>query len=176
MPPNSKFPKPASRQDPYRVYRFRVKWDGKYVAGFAKVSALERTTPVIRAGGAPSAPWRVPGQSDHAPITLERGVTYDSAFEQWASTLWNPRDATIGGPQSGPGNRDGPLKDLRRDITLEVYDEAGRKAAAYNIHRCRPSEFAALPDLDANANAVAIQKLTLQHEGWERDTTQERKP
>jgi phage tail-like protein len=168
MPPGSEFPKPPPPRDPYRVFRIRVKWDGKIVAGFAKVSALERAAPVIRAAGGSSTPPGIPGQSDHAPIILERGVTHDGAFEQWASKAWDHPGATVDGQQGEPGDRNASLDDSRRNVTLETYDEAGRKVAAYHVSRCWPSEFAALPDLDADANAVAIQKLTLQHEGWER--------
>jgi phage tail-like protein len=62
------------------------------------------------------------------------------------------------------------LQYFRKDLILEFYNEAGQLAIAYKIFRCWVSEFQALPDLDANANAVAIQHLKLENEGWERDT------
>jgi phage tail-like protein len=152
----------ATRFDPYKNFKFRVKWDGRYVAGISKVSALKRSTEVVehREGGDPSLSRKSPGRTKYEPITLERGVTHDLEFEQWANKVWN-----FG---SGLGT-EVSLLDFRKDIILEFYNEAGQLAIAYKIHRCWVSEFQALPDLDANANAVAIQTLKLENEGWERD-------
>jgi phage tail-like protein len=152
----------SQRFDPYKNFKFRVRWDGRYVAGVSKVSALKRTTEVVkhRDGGDPSTSRKSPGRTDFEAITLERGVTHDVEFEKWANKVW-----ALG---NGLGS-EVSLKDFRKDITLEVYNEAGQLAIAYNIHRCWVSEYQALPDLDANANAVAIQHLKLENEGWERD-------
>jgi phage tail-like protein len=173
MPTNTEFPKATYRHDPYRNFKFRVKWDGRYVAGFSRVSALTRTTQVIthRSAGDPSTPRRMPGQSEYEAITLERGVTHDNAFAQWANKVWDYHNSTIDDQQGGASNQDGSLKDFRKDIILEVYNESGQKVLAYNIYRCWPSEFRAEPELDANDNAVAIQSLKLENEGWERDTS-----
>ena len=153
----------ASRIDPYKNFKFRVKWDGRYVAGVSKVSAMKRTTEVVkhRDGGDLSTSRKSPGRSEFEPITLERGVTHDPAFEAWARKVW---DVT-----GGPGT-EVSLKDFRKDITIELYNEAGQLVIAYNVFRCWVSEYQALPDLDANANAVAIQTLKLENEGWDRDT------
>jgi phage tail-like protein len=152
----------ASRFDPYKNFKFRVKWDGKYVAGVSKCSALKRTTEVIehREGGDPSTSRKSPGRSKYEAITLERGVTHDVEFEQWANKVWN-----FG---SGLGS-EVSLKDFRKDIMIEVYNEAGQLAIAYKVFRCWVSEYQSLPDLDANANAVAIQHIKLENEGIERD-------
>ena len=152
-----------SRFDPYKNFKFRVKWDGRAVAGVSKVGALKRTTEVVkhREGGDPSSSRKSPGRTEYEAITLERGVTHDPEFEAWANKVWN-----FG---AGPGS-EVSLADLRKDIVLEVYNEAGQVAIAYKIFRCWVSEFQALPELDANANAVAIQTLKLENEGWERDT------
>jgi phage tail-like protein len=152
----------AQRFDPYKNFKFRVKWDGKYVAGISKVSALKRTTEVIehREGGDPSTSHRTPGRTRYEAITLERGVTHDVAFEQWANKVWN-YGAGLGSEVS--------LKDFRKDIVLELLNEAGQVVMAYKIYRCWVSEWQALPDLDANANAIAIQHIKLENEGWERD-------
>jgi phage tail-like protein len=173
MPTNTEFPKATYRYDPYRNFKFRLKWDGIYVAGFSKVSALTRTTQVInhRAGGDPSTPWPMPGQSEFAAITLERGVTHDVAFEQWANTVWDYLNSTIDDQQVATGIQDLSVKDFRKDIILEVYNEAGQKVIAYNIYRCWASEFVALPEMDGNGNALAIQMLKLENEGWERETS-----
>lgn len=152
------------RFDPYKNFKFRVKWDGKYVAGVSKVSALKRTTEVVkhREGGDPSSSRKSPGKTEYEAITLERGVTHDEEFEKWASKVWI-LGAGLGSEVS--------LKDFRKDITIEVYNEAGQLAIAYNVFRCWVSEYQAMPDLDANANAVAIQNLKLENEGWVRDTS-----
>jgi phage tail-like protein len=152
----------AQRFDPYKNFKFRVKWDNKYVAGISKVSALKRTTEVVkhREGGDPSTSRKSPGRTEFEAITLERGVTHDKEFEQWANKVWN-----FG---SGLGS-EVSLADFRKDLIIEVYNEAGQLALAYKVLRCWVSEFQALPDLDANANAIAIQHLKLENEGWERD-------
>ncbi|MFL6216667.1 MAG: phage tail protein [Blastocatellia bacterium] len=152
----------AQRFDPYKNFKFRVKWDGKYVAGVSKVSSLKRTTEVVkhREGGDPSSSRKSPGRTEYEAITLERGVTHDKEFEQWANKVWN-FGAGLGAEVS--------LKDFRKDIIIEVYNEAGQLAIAYKVFRCWVSEYQALSDLDANANAVAIQHIKLENEGWERD-------
>jgi phage tail-like protein len=173
MPTDTEFPEATVRYDPYCNYRFRVKWDGKYVAGFSRVSAPTRTTQVIthRPEVDPSTPRRMPGQSGHEAITLERGVTHDVAFQLWVNKVWDYHNSTTEDQQEGTSNPDVSLKDFRKDIILEVYNEAGQMVLAYNIHRCWPSEFRAMPELDANGNAVAVQSLKLENEGWDRDTS-----
>ena len=152
----------AHRFDPYKNFKFRVKWDGRYVAGISKVSALKRSTEVIehREGGDPNSRRKSPGRTTFDPITLERGLSHDPEFERWANKTWN-----LG---SGLG-AESSLKDFRKDIMIELYNEAGQLAVAYKVFRCWVSQFQALPDLDANGNAIAIQHLVLQNEGWERD-------
>ena len=151
------------RFDPYKNFKFRVRWDGRVVAGISKVGALKRTTEVVkhREGGDPSTSRKSPGRTEFDPITLERGVTHDREFEQWANKVWN-FGAGLGAEIS--------LKDFRKDIIIELYNEAGQKVISYKIYRCWVSEYQALPDLDANANAVAIQTIKLENEGWQRDT------
>jgi phage tail-like protein len=154
----------AQRFDPYKNFKFRVFWEGSTnpVAGISKVTAFKRTTEVIehREGGDPSSPRKSPGRSKYEPITLERGVTHDTEFEKWANKVWNYG--------SGLG-LESSLKDFRRNVTIEMYNEAGQLALRYKVYRCWVSEWQALPDLDANANAVAIQHVKLENEGWERD-------
>ena len=159
----SEFTVNASRHDPYKNFKFRVKWDGRYVAGLSKCSALKRTTEVVehREGGDPSSARKSPGRTKYEAITLERGVTHDVAFEQWANKVWNY------GSKLG---REVSLADFRKNIYLEIYNEAGQLVIAYKIYRCWVSEYQAVPDFDANANAVAIQHLKLENEGWLRDT------
>ena len=159
----AQFPVNPQRLTPYPNFKYRMKWDGRYVAGISKCSALKFSRELIehREGGDPSTARKSPGRTKYEAITLERGVTQDLEFERWANKVWN-YGAGLG--------RETSLKDFRKDITLELYNEAGQLVLAYKIYRCWVSEFQALPDLDANANAVAIQHLKLENEGWERDT------
>ncbi len=152
----------ATRFDPYKNFKFRVKWDGRTVAGISKVGALKRSTEPVehREGGDPSTTRKSPGRTKYEAISLERGVTHDVEFEKWANKVWN-YGSGLGAEVS--------LKDFRKDLIIEVYNEAGQLALAYKVFRCWVSEYQALPDLDANANAVAIQTLKLENEGWERD-------
>ncbi|HUG24246.1 phage tail protein [Piscinibacter sp.] len=150
------------RFDPYKNFKFRIKWDGRYVAGVSKVGSLKRSTEVVehREGGDPSTSRKSPGRTKYEAITLERGVTHDVEFEAWANKVWHV-GAGLGAEVS--------LKDFRKDVILEVYNETGQVVIAYKIYRCWVSEYQAMPDLDANANAIAIQTLKLENEGWERD-------
>jgi phage tail-like protein len=145
--------------DPYKNYKFRIKWQGRHVAGISRVGALRRTTEVVRhtEGGAVGSQRKSPGRTDYEAITLERGVTHDSEFEAWANQVWTLR----------PG--DEPTADFRRDLRIEVYDETGRLAIAYDVFRCWVSEYQALPELDAAGNAIAIEHIKVENEGWERD-------
>jgi phage tail-like protein len=154
----------AQRFDPYKNFKFRVKWDGKYIAGVNKVGPLKRTTDVVefREGGDPSTSRKSPGKTKFDAITLEQGVTHDQEFSNWASKVWN-FGAGLGAEVS--------LKDFRKDIIIEVYNEAGQLALAYQVFRCWVSEYQALPDLDASANAIAIRHIKLENEGWRQDTT-----
>ena len=153
-----------TRFDPYKNFKFRIKWDGRYVAGVSKISGLRRTTEVIqhREGGDPSTSRKSPGPTEFAAITLERGVMHDPEFENWANKVWS-LDAGGGAEVS--------LKDFRKDIVLELYNEAGQLVLAYKVYRCWVSEYEILPNLDANANAIAIEHIKLENEGWERDRT-----
>jgi phage tail-like protein len=161
--PAPEFTVNTERYDPYKNFKFRVMWDGKYVAGVSKVGGLTRTTQVVthREGGSPSLAHRSPGQTEYSAITLERGVTHDLEFERWANKVWSR--------PAGSGENQVSLKDFRKDIIIELYNEAGQKVLAYNVYRCWVSEYKPLPDLDAGANAVAIQSLKLENEGWDRD-------
>lgn len=150
------------RFDPYKNFKFRVLMDGRFVAGVSKVSSLKRTTNMVehREGGDPSTTRKSPGRTEYEAITLERGVTHDEDFEKWANKVWN-----FG---SGLGS-EVSLADFRKDIVIEVYNEAGQKAKAYKVYRCWVSEYQALSELDANGEAVLIESIKLENEGWERD-------
>jgi phage tail-like protein len=148
------------RFDPYKNFKFRIKWDGKSIAGVSRISALKRsTTPVIhREGGDTSISRLSPGTWTFEPVTLERGVTHDPEFENWANLSFNVAgDAAMS------------LKNFRKDITIELLNEQGTVVKAFKVYRCWVSEYQVLPDLDANGGAVAIESIVLQNEGWERD-------
>jgi phage tail-like protein len=150
------------RLDPYKDFKFRVKWDGRYVAGVSRISSLSRTTEVVthRDGGDPSTSRKSPGRTEYEPVTLQRGVTQDLEFEQWANKVW----------QFGAGlGAEVSLADFRKDIRLELMNEAGQVVLAYDLFRCWVSAYEALPDLDANGAQIAIQSIRLENEGWQRD-------
>lgn len=151
-----------TRFDPYKNFKFRIKWDGKYVAGLSKMTALKRITQVVkyREGGDPSSSRKSPGITEYEAITMERGVTHDLEFEKWANKVWD-YGAGLGSEVS--------LKDFRKDIIIELCNEAGQVVMAYNVYRCWVSEYQALPDLDSNASGIAIQTIKIENEGWERD-------
>ena len=155
------FPVNTTRFDPYKNMKFLIKWDGKTVAGVSKISALKRSTEPVthREGGDPSTSRVSPSIWKFEPITLERGVTHDPEFENWANLIYSTDgDAAIS------------LENFRKDvIRIELLNEQGVVAKAYNVYRCWVSEYQALPELDANAHAVAIEHMVLQNEGWERD-------
>jgi phage tail-like protein len=150
------------RRDPYKNFKFRVRWDGLYVAGVSKVSGLSHSTEVVthREGGDFSLEGKSPGRTTFEPIRLERGVTHDRSFEDWAGKVW----------KSGPSNGlEMSLKDFRKNVRIELFNEAGQLVIAWQVYRCWPSAYTALAELDANAGAVAIESLVLENEGWERD-------
>jgi phage tail-like protein len=153
-----------TRFDPYKNFKFRVKWDGRHVAGVSRISALRRITEVVehREGGDPNAGRKSPGRTRYEPITLERGVTHDTEFEDWANKVWR-----LG---AGAGN-EASLADFRKDVVIELYNEAGQLVLAYVVYRCWVSEYVALPDLNANVSATALQSIILEHEGFERDVS-----
>jgi len=161
------YPANPQRLTPYANFRFKVKWDNAYILGVSKVSGLSRSTQVIqhREGGDPSPIHLAPGQTEFGPITLERGVSYDVTFEQWANKVfdWPNSNGDVGQNTS--------LLDFRKDLIIEVYNEAGVKVLAYNVHRAWVSEWKGLSDLDGMGNAVVVESITIQNEGWERDDT-----
>jgi phage tail-like protein len=159
------FVKNAHRVDPYKTYKFRVLWDGKPVLGVSKVGQLHRTTNVVtyRAGGENSTDHKSPGRTTYDGLTLERGITHDPEFEKWANLIH---------PLMGDVAMD--LVHYKKELTLEVMNEKGQVALRYFLHGCWVSEFTAVPALDASANAVAVEVIKIELDGWERDpATQE---
>lgn len=152
----------AQRFDPYKNFKFLVLWDGRVVAGISKISPLKRTTEVVkfRDGGTSNSVRKSAGRTEFEAITLERGVTHDVEFDRWANKVWMVGQ-NLGAEVS--------LKDFRKDIVIQLLNEAGQVAIAYKVFRAWPSEYQIVGELDANANAVAIQSLKLECEGWERD-------
>ena len=158
------FPANPTRVDPYKNFKFRVFFAGRTdpVLGVCKMTALRRTIEVVehREGGDPSTAHKSPGRTKYEAITLERGVTQDKDFEEWANKVWNI--------SSGEGT-EVSLKDFRRGLIIELRNEANQTVLKYKVYRCWVSEYQSLPDLDANANAIAIQHIKIENEGWERD-------
>jgi phage tail-like protein len=150
------------RFDPYKNFKFRVKWKNKYVPGIFRVSGLNRTTAVVehRDGGDANLIQKSPGATTFAPLTLERARTHDTAFEDWADKVWQ-LGAALGNEVA--------LKNYRRDIVIEILNEAGQLAFAWNVYRCWPQRYDAFVDLDANGDDILIERLVLAHEGFQRD-------
>lgn len=150
----------AHRIDPYKNFKFRVLMDGKVVLGVSKVGALKRTTEVVkhRDGGDNSTDHKSPGRTTYEAVSMERGITHDIEFEKWANMVHQ---------YSGDPAMD--LVNYKKDLTLEVLNEKGHVAKRYFLYRCWVSDYTAIPALDANANAVAIEDLKFELEGWERD-------
>ena len=150
----------TNRFDPFRNFRFKVKWDGQYVAGVSKMGALKRTTEMVewREAGENITSRKLPGKTSYQAVTLEAGITYDTAFHDWSNLVNDFASHSITS-----------LRDFRKNITVDVFNEAGQKALSYNLYNCWVSEYQALPDLDAGANAVAITTIKLEVEWWERD-------
>jgi phage tail-like protein len=155
------FPVNAHRFDPYRTFKFQVLINGVPVAGLKKMTALKRTTEAVswRTAGDPTHERKLPGATKFEPITLEQGLTHDPVFEQWASLVNNIQ-----------GDSAMSLKNFRKDIVINVLNLQGKIAISYKVYRAWVSEYQALPDFDAGTtNAVGIQSIKLEHEGWERD-------
>ncbi|MEU7435289.1 phage tail protein [Streptomyces sioyaensis] len=157
----------VTRRDPFKNFRFRVKFSGatEYIAGISRVSGLKRTTEVIRHrnGGDPGTSRKLPGRTEYEPITLERGCTVDTAFEEWANRAWSLRNSS--------GGLETSLKDFRRDLVIDVFDESGKQVLSYSVHECWVSEYQSLPELDAAANGVAFEHIKVEHHGWVREHT-----
>ncbi len=156
----TQFPVNPYRQDPYKGFKFQVVWDGRVVAGVSRVSPLLRRTEVIeyRDGASGSHAMKSPGRTSFEPITLERGVTHDREFEEWANEVYSVQgDAAMS------------LRNMRKDVLLRLLNEQGAVVMAYQLYRCWVSEFAALPELDANRAVTAIERIVIQTEGWQRD-------
>jgi phage tail-like protein len=155
-----KFSVNSQRFDPYRNFKFKVKWDNQYVAGMSKCSALKKTTESVdwHEAGDQGSGRKLPGKTSYEAITLSAGVTHDTTFEDWANLVNNYQgDAAMS------------LQNFRKDITIEVYNLQNQKVLAYNVYRCWVSEYEAIPELDAAGNAVMIQTIKLENEGWDRD-------
>jgi phage tail-like protein len=148
------------RIDPYKNFKFRMNWDGRDIAGISKVSGLKRTTEIVehRDGGDLSGKRKSPGLSTFEPIVMERGLSHDPDFEEWANLVHNYQ-----------GDGAVSLRDFRKDVVISVFNLSGQKVLSWKVFRCWVSEYQPLPEMDANANAVAIEMLTLQHEGFLRD-------
>jgi phage tail-like protein len=160
----AKFSTNTNRIDPYKNFKFRVKWDGKPISGISKISGLKRSTDVAAPQVADtSVPNRGPiGRTKYEPIILKRGITHDTSFEDWAN-LAMKQGAQPASTSAAAG--------VKKDVTIELYDEAGQLVLSYIVHGCWPSEYGALPELGTDADSIAIEHIKLENDGWERDTS-----
>jgi phage tail-like protein len=144
------------RFDPYKQFKFRVKWDGRYVSGIITVNGLHRDTAVITNSDSQNE-IKTPGRTVYQPIVLERGRTHDTAFENWANKVYEY------------SNRLSAPHDYRKDIIIELCNEAGQLVMAFKVYNCWPSHYSPIKELNANTTDIAVETLTLQYDGWERD-------
>ena len=160
--PNKIFSVNTDRFDPYKSYRFQIFFglSTTPVAAVSKVTGLKRSSDVIeyKEGGNPVIVKGM-GRTKYEPITLERGVTQDSSFLDWADAV----------QRLDNGHPINSLANLRREVHIKLMNENGQAVQAYVVHRCWVSEFQALPDLDAGASAIALEHIKLENEGWEKD-------
>jgi len=160
----AQFSKIPLRLDPYKNFKFRLKFgtSTNYVAGISKMSALKRSTEVVehREGGDQSTKHNSPGLTKFDSVTMERGVTHDTDFEVWTSKVWN---------YTGLAGAESSLADFRKDVTVDVFNEAGQLCKTYVLYRCWVSEYQAISDLDANSNAILIEHIKIEYEGFTRD-------
>ncbi len=135
--------------------RLKVKWDGQYIPGICKISGLRKTTGVgqLREGGDSGTTRKIPGHTEHAAIVLERAVTEDEAFEEWSDLVTS-----------------GDVPSFRKDVEVELYTEDGTLLKSWLVHDCWVSEYTVLEDFDAKARPVAIEVITIENEGWERNS------
>jgi phage tail-like protein len=150
----------TNRFDPFRNFRFKVKWDGQYVAGLTKMGALKRTTEMVEfhEAGENITSRKLPGKTKYDAVSLEAGITYDTAFSDWANLVNDFASHSITS-----------LGEFRKNVTVDVFNEAGQLALSYHLFRAWVADYQALPDLDASANAVAITTIKLEYEWFERD-------
>jgi len=154
----------VNRFDPYKAFRFLVYLEQSTtpVAGISKVGGLKRSSDVIEyKEGGNTIIRKGLGRTKYEAITLERGVTHDKDFEDWANSA----------QVLDKGAASQSLKNLRKELRIELLNEAGQPVHRYIVHRCWVSEYQALPDLDAGGNSVAIEHIKLENEGWEHDLT-----
>lgn len=158
----SEFSVNTHRFDPYKQFKFRIKWDGRYIPGITRVSGLHRTTTVVkyRDGKEKGSSRKIPGNTEFLPLVLERGRTHDTAFEQWADQIWKY--------DAGSRNTNSQ-NDYLKNIRIELYNEADQLVMAFTVYGCWPSKYSPLMELEANTNEVAVEALELQYQGWERD-------
>jgi phage tail-like protein len=159
----TQFPVNTHRLDPYKNFKFVIGWDGQPVAGLSKMSAIKRSTEVIewREAGGPSIVRKLPGRTKFEPVTLERGLSHDRQLMEWADQVNSPQgDAAMS------------LRNYRKNVTVEVHNLQGTTVMTFTLLRAWVAEFQALPEMDANANAVAIQTLKLEYEGFEFESTE----
>lgn len=153
------------RTDPYKNFKFRILMEGRVVLGINKISALRKTTEVVKwreGGDLSSNEHKSPGRTSYDAITMERGITHDRQFEEWANMV---------NPFSGDSAMD--LVNYKKTLVLEFMNERGQVAFRYVLYNCWVSEYTAILELDANAKengeTVAIETIKIELEGWERD-------
>lgn len=145
----------ATRNDPLRNFRFKIEIDGITQAGFSEAVLAETTLDVIdyREGTHPTHVQKLNGLRKNGNITLKWGMVVGSSaldLFKWFDDVGN-----------------GQIKNLRKKVTIHVFNEAGEPAARFVASECWPMKYDP-PDLNAKGNDVTIELLELANEGVER--------
>ena len=150
----------ALTYDPYRKFKFLVKWEGQYVMAVHKVSSITKSIDAIdwRTGGDSNFGAKVPGLTKWEPITLERGLSADAAFQKWMIEV--NRYTKAGGQENEA------VHNFRKNLQIEMYDLQNDLVMTINVYNAWPSKLT-IADFDAKANELAIEHIELQNEGWD---------
>jgi phage tail-like protein len=150
----------ALTYDPYRKFKFLVKWNNAVVMAVHKVSSITKSIDPIdwRTGGDSNFSAKVPGLTKWEPITLERGLSADTAFQEWMVLVNKYTKAGLGADEA--------VHAFRKNLNIEMYSLQNELVMTINVYNAWPSKLT-IADFDAKANELAIEHMELQNEGWD---------
>ena len=141
-----------------------------WIGGFTYISGLNINTQPIsyREGGYNTTVHQMPGMTTFSPITLQRGAMFgnDQAIT-WMRSLFSA--------SSGDGIATSSTAGFRVDINIYVMDHPNRNSTVtdaddntprmgFKVHNAWISSLA-YQDLNAGANEILFETMTLVHEG-----------
>jgi phage tail-like protein len=133
---------------PLSTFHFTVEWGGANVS-FQEVSGLNINSEKIsyRGGASPEySDTHMPGRPSFDDIVLKRGIFRgDKSFYSWLGTV--------------------RLNDVeRRDLTISLLNSEHAPVVTWKVKNAFPLKVEG-PSLNATANEVAVEAITLAHEG-----------